>query len=774
MTNIFNYSGTIQTWAVPNDGRYKIEAYGAQGGSLGSLGGSYHQGGKGAYVSGEFDLKVGEVLFILVGGAGQSKAWNDWGGGGGGGTFVAKSTLDTTYKLLAGFSQYVTPLIVAGGGGGAGDDSCSNIGNGQTQPGYGGLGRSTTTSEGCGTTSSSVGGAGFATNGSGGATPPYSFLNGGAAGTWNYNGGFGGGGAPYDGGGGGGGWHGGDSPGNNTGMGGYSYNTGVNPRGIDGARSGNGLVAITSITENKTSIYDFSFTGGKQEWIVPVSGTYKLECWGASGGIGYGNGNPKGLGGYSCGEIKLKAGEKLYIYIGEDGVNTITSTSFNGGGSSFSTSGHNGGRGGGASDIRRGADDFNHRVIVAGGGGGAQPTCGGSSTTAGHGGGLTGTRSYNQAGGYAGSYANGGSQTAGGTSGNVSGQWHTNGSFGAGANSQTCGAGGGGGWYGGGATYTAGGGGGSSYIGTLENSLTIAGNASMPNAFGGTQTGQDGNGAIVITLLQLELSAMTYAVLTEDGEYFIPNRSHYDFEANEFIPVTMDYMKDYVNNYHKFIYDITELNKRIYIDEHTSFLPFQKINMKNARICRIESTDKNYTNSNFFSFINYKSGGENSIIINYQISCKNIDKSIITFEYSQDDNYDDNFIDVGISNTKVLFEHRNRFYGKDLKETVIGNILIDGIDGEELDSYKVHFLGNFKVHVAFKNNTVDVNYYLKQILFHTKEFQTMQRLTDQDFTVYRDRDNDRIFIKSNKDVTNLLVKKLENTEIQYDESIETF
>ena len=44
-----------------------------------------------------------------------------------------------------------------------------------------------------------------------------------------------------------------------------------------------------------------------------------------------------------------------------------------------------------------------------------------------------------------------------------------------------------------------GGGGGSGYICGVSNGSTIAGNASMPNPDGGTMTGREGNGLIIIT-----------------------------------------------------------------------------------------------------------------------------------------------------------------------------------------------------------------------------------------------------------------------------------
>lgn len=273
----FAFTGTIQKWTVPYSGTYKIEAYGAQGGSVGTAVPYLHQGGKGAYVSGEFNLKVGDILYILVGGAGVSKGWNDWGGGGGGGTYVAIGATTTTYKLLAGFNQCVSPLIVAAGGGGAGDDGCNIVGNGQTLAGYGGVGRANTTTEGTSSGSASGSGAGFVTNGiCARGIVAFSFLNGGNAGlsAYNgYNGGFGCGGQPYDGGGGGGGWHGGESPSNNTGMGGYSYNSGLNPQGTDGYQSGNGQVTITLLY----GAYAF-FLEKDDKYYLPIAKYYNAPA----------------------------------------------------------------------------------------------------------------------------------------------------------------------------------------------------------------------------------------------------------------------------------------------------------------------------------------------------------------------------------------------------------------------------------------------------------------------------------------------------------------
>ena len=58
-----------------------------------------------------------------------------------------------------------------------------------------------------------------------------------------------------------------------------------------------------------------------------------------------------------------------------------------------------------------------------------------------------------------------------------------------------------GGWNGGGDgddSYS-GGGGGSGYIGGVSSAETIAGNATMPDPDGGTMTGREGNGLIIIS-----------------------------------------------------------------------------------------------------------------------------------------------------------------------------------------------------------------------------------------------------------------------------------
>ncbi len=142
---------------------------------------------------------------------------------------------------------------------------------------------------------------------------------------------------------------------------------------------------------DKTEEYD-GISGKEEEFIVPATGYYRLEVWGAQGG-GAGN------GGYSSGYVKLTKGEKLYVYIGGRGLDTAyvganaQKGGFNGGGDSGIPSYYSSfgkicdamGSGGGATDIRKikasegSWYDVEHedwskdksllsRIIVAGGG----------------------------------------------------------------------------------------------------------------------------------------------------------------------------------------------------------------------------------------------------------------------------------------------------------------------------------------------------------------------------------------------------------------------
>ena len=516
----FNYTGNIQSIELL-PGTYKLECYGAQGGD--ATGG--YVGGKGGYHTGTIRITSTTTLYVCVGGKGactNNSAIMSAGGynGGGNGKYNSSSpqyvgagggatSITTTNRgILKNFINNKSEIVlVAGGGGGA------NWWQGQ-QAANGGAGGGINGSTGANAGHTPGTGGTQSAGGTGGASG--SFGQGGfgqsiSVGSAGGGGGYYGGGASYDNAGGGGGS-------------GYAASSLTNVSYSNGSRSGNGYAKITCINVGLTFVgatARFNYTGSEQ-YIDLLPGKYKLEAWGASGGIGNGNINPIGLGGYTSGELVVINTTRLYLHVGQDGVsNAYTSVRYNGGGAAVGTSGHNGGAGGGATDFRiksgawNDSESLKSRILVAGGGGGAQPSCG-NKATAGHGGGLIGGTSYNQ--GYQGyapataatrAYSTGGTQTAGGYGYNINDNNTTqvrSGSFGAGANSVTCGAGGGGGWYGCATGYTSGGGGGSSYAAGWEGCNTQyraeQSNMTFENVVM-TQGVNTGNGYAIITCLSL-------------------------------------------------------------------------------------------------------------------------------------------------------------------------------------------------------------------------------------------------------------------------------
>lgn len=250
-------------------------------------------------------------------------------------------------------------------------------------------------------------------------------------------------------------------------------------------------------------VEEYGYSGKYQELIVPHTGIYKLEVWGAEGGTGVieSLSNSGGYGGYSTGEVQLTKGESLYIAVGGEGSNYVgkiapdlpeelliglTPGGFNGGGDS-AYSGR--GSGGGATSIYRTLiadgqlknyeNNKEEILIVAGGGGGGQVYKANNKTDysgiGGHGGGYIGgngtifsTEVYG--------YGTGGTQNEGGTAIDVAMSLLvdtiSDGSFGLGAfvkgsykEYYVYSSGGGGGFYGGGAIEHGPAGGGSGYIG---------------------------------------------------------------------------------------------------------------------------------------------------------------------------------------------------------------------------------------------------------------------------------------------------------------------
>lgn len=251
------------------------------------------------------------------------------------------------------------------------------------------------------------------------------------------------------------------------------------------------------------TIFDFDYTGSEQTFTASVSGTYRLETWGAQGGNG-------GYGGYSVGEIKLSENSNLYIVIGGHGEigNGYFVTDrfrgqggFNGGGTGGlgqyykdDTYWASGAGGGGTTSIqnilledgqlKNYSENISNVIIVAGGRGGVGPNAG----TPGHGGGFKGNSSKSVT--YENTTYGGKAMPGTQTGGYKFGLGQTaldklvGGSFGCESN-----GGGGGGFYGGYANMTEGfgsddsGGGGSGYIGNslLKNKAMYCYNCEESN-----------------------------------------------------------------------------------------------------------------------------------------------------------------------------------------------------------------------------------------------------------------------------------------------------
>jgi hypothetical protein len=206
VTQIYNYTGGMQTFTVP-DGvtSLTIDARGARGGA-GSENTSFNQGGSGGRVQGTLSVTPGQVLNIFVGERGygnpiffgEAAHGNSYNGGTAPGNFNGGGGGATDIRI--GGTTLTDRVLVAGGGGGAG--STANNGS------FGGAGGGLTGGNGGGNNgvgggfggTQTAGGAGGTSGGSSGQAG--SFGQGGAGFATNVQLGAGGGGGYYGGGGG--------------------------------------------------------------------------------------------------------------------------------------------------------------------------------------------------------------------------------------------------------------------------------------------------------------------------------------------------------------------------------------------------------------------------------------------------------------------------------------------------------------------------------------------------------------------------------------------
>ena len=438
ITKTYDYTGEYQTFTATFSGYYKIELWGAQGGTYNIA----SPGGNGAYTSGEIYLNAGDILYVYVGGQGSTtnqgkKLDGGWNGGGlafgqsslssrywgsGGGATDIRIEVGDNKKDWSNFESLKSRIMVAAGGNGAlytTNDAALRI------PGAAGGGIYGYKTNVYNNLSYGIGYYGTQTR---------------AGYTWyNYEstvgqGGFGYGGSGNEGTGigmgGGGGYYGGagthhhqDTASGSSYISGFDgcnsiseeststniIHTGnsnhysnyyfINAEMIDGngyswneaepdnlknqpthdgkstqiGNSGNGYAKITlkkvevktekdlkNIKEKNTKIYSYSYSGNYQIFKPLVSGTYKIELWGAQGGT-YNTSYPGGKGAYTSGEIYLDTDKTYYIYVGGEGRYVSTKKEvlggWNGGGNTIGQAGDLENirfwtSGGGATDIR--------------------------------------------------------------------------------------------------------------------------------------------------------------------------------------------------------------------------------------------------------------------------------------------------------------------------------------------------------------------------------------------------------------------------------------
>ena len=113
----YAYIGKEETYIVPRTGKYKLEVWGGQAGTVNANGATI-EGGFGGYSVGFVTLSEGQVLYINVGGQGTSNEPGNVDGGYNGGGLCTKDQWGV--GASGGGATSITLKIVAGGGGGGG------------------------------------------------------------------------------------------------------------------------------------------------------------------------------------------------------------------------------------------------------------------------------------------------------------------------------------------------------------------------------------------------------------------------------------------------------------------------------------------------------------------------------------------------------------------------------------------------------------------------------------------------------------------------------
>lgn len=507
----------------------------------------------------------------------------------------------------------------------------------------------------------------------------------------------------------------------------------------------------------KKEIY-FQYTGEVETFIVPATGYYKLECWGAEGGGRRLSGNSDsglgGLGGYASGVLLLQKGEILYISVGGYGISSTNGSAaggYNGGGSGYaSSSGEPGNGGGGASDIRVVTNNLYNRIIVAGGGGGGGED---PSDSYGHGGGASGV-------GYSSYDA---TQTKAGDGG----------SFGyGGSTGRGDGGGGGGGWYGGGTKSsnttgndTQGGGGGSGYVLTEEsykpqnyfsnyqkyymtNTVMLAGDQNMPSNKNSdkTMTGNQGNGCVRITTLG---NTLAHYALVCNNKFYIPSLHYYNKEKKELIPVDKSELYD-AHNLNYFIYNPKQLFAPLYDDSYA----VDQLKEKEIKIAKI------LLNSFYIEHRNDTNASTNTIVVKHDYNKVMLAKAYIDIKITKNNNFKFNILNhLGTNNLMAAIVIDERIYGKSVKPLCSNeDILQYGINIKDLKDFNIP-IDNFTIRLVFTNNREELQS-ITQLCFDLNKFQTIE-----DNYIDISANNECIYVAPLKSYKKILINRIENNDV---------
>ncbi|HQQ93502.1 MAG TPA: T9SS type A sorting domain-containing protein [Bacteroidia bacterium] len=249
ITYTFNYTGSMQTFTVPNCvSLINFDIRGGQGANAQDKLTSNSTGGLGGRVVGDLTVTPGQVINLFIGGSGNTNGNGGFNGGGNGGASTAGSSCaggpagggGGATDVRVGGITLADRVAIAGGGGGSGRDYC----NGSCQPcgcgGSGGAGGGLSglvgqAANNCGFNypgngtnggspgTAATGGAGGVGDGGGPNGTAGALGQGGNGGTGSYDVAGGGGGGGYYGGGGGGSASSGSGVGGGGGGGGSSY-----------------------------------------------------------------------------------------------------------------------------------------------------------------------------------------------------------------------------------------------------------------------------------------------------------------------------------------------------------------------------------------------------------------------------------------------------------------------------------------------------------------------------------------------------------------------